>query len=91
MALGTLLGRVTFRENIRIRSRELWECYTDLRDDSCGRLEDILSGYRHKRAKLPYLHWQSHPRTERSIATNTMGSEMFMGAHVSARGGPMPV
>jgi len=44
VALGTLLGRVTIWENIRIRSRELWKCYTDLRDDSCGRLEDWRSG-----------------------------------------------
>jgi len=36
VALGTLLGRVTFRENIHIRSRELWKCYMDLREDFCG-------------------------------------------------------
>ena len=41
VALGTLLGRVTFRENVHIRSRELCECYTELQDDFYGRLEDF--------------------------------------------------
>jgi len=44
IALGILLGRVTLRENIHIKSRELWEYYTDLRDDLCGWLEDFRSG-----------------------------------------------
>jgi len=33
IALGILLDRVTFRESIHLKSRELWECYTNLRDD----------------------------------------------------------
>jgi len=40
VAFGTLLGRVTFQDNIRIRSRELWECYTDLQDNFCGQLPE---------------------------------------------------
>jgi len=55
VALDTLLCRERFWENISIKSREVWECYTDLRDNYCGRLEDIPSGYWHKRTKLPYL------------------------------------
>ena len=43
VALGTLLGRVTFGANVCIKSRELWERYTDLQDDCCGRLEDGAS------------------------------------------------
>jgi len=30
VALGTLLGRVTFWEYVHIKSRKLWECYTGL-------------------------------------------------------------
>ena len=44
VALGTLLGRVTFRENISIKSRELLECYTGLRDNFGGGQEDFWSG-----------------------------------------------
>jgi len=36
VVLGTLLVRVTIRENMPIKSRELWECYTDLQEDFCG-------------------------------------------------------
>ena len=42
VVLGTLLVRVTIRENMPIKSRELWECYTDLQEDFCGWLEDLL-------------------------------------------------
>jgi len=44
VALGTILGRVTFWENIHIGSRELWECYTDLRDDFCCRIDHLRIG-----------------------------------------------
>jgi len=44
VAIGTLLSRVALQQNVRIKSRELWEGYTDPRDDFCGQLEDFRSG-----------------------------------------------
>jgi len=44
--------------------------------------------YPTKESKLHYLHPQSHPRTQRSIASHSMGSEMFLGIYSPAREAP---
>ena len=40
-------------------------------------------------SKLPCLHRQSHPGTLRSIASHSVGSLVFIGAHASAQKGQM--